>query len=258
MDKGDEKVKISPVPVSGGERRRKGSAAAEPSPRHYVTRLLFVAAVAAATATVPTAATAVTATAAAATASAAAAPAVAAGTAAVAASATAGTAAVAAAATAASPAPSRTRFTGLRLVHAEPPSAERFVMQAVDRRLSFRVVGHLDKPEPARPAGFAVRNDLCADYLPVLLKQLEQVVGRGIPREVADVNVLRHQRTFPCLAGESHSSSVTGAGPPVLTERIASSRARAQRPGCDEALTKSKAKYTSNIRLMRHRTEAGG
>src|SRR5262249_47300779 len=37
-------------------------------------------------------------------------------------------------------------------------------------------------------------------HLTVLLEQGQQVVGRGVPREVADVDILRHRRTFPRLA----------------------------------------------------------
>src|SRR5207249_2454212 len=32
---------------------------------------------------------------------------------------------------------------------------------------------------------------------PVLLKEVVQVVLRGIPNQVADINILRHYKTFP-------------------------------------------------------------
>jgi hypothetical protein len=69
-------------------------------------------------------------------------------------------------------------------------------MQLVDGLLRLRVVGHLHESEAARPARLAVGDDLSATNRAIFLEQLQEVIGRGIPGEVAYVNVLRHQNTF--------------------------------------------------------------
>src|SRR5262249_43151976 len=57
-------------------------------------------------------------------------------------------------------------------------------------------------------AGRAVGDDLGPPHRPMFLEQGQQIVGRGIPCEVADINVLRHRRTFPCQAPrEDHSAA---------------------------------------------------
>jgi hypothetical protein len=71
-------------------------------------------------------------------------------------------------------------------------------VQGVDGLLGFGIVVHFHKPETTRPASLSVRDDLGSGYVAVLLKQGQQVVGCAFPSKVADVNILRHLRTFLC------------------------------------------------------------
>src|SRR5262249_49493030 len=49
-----------------------------------------------------------------------------------------------------------------------------------------------DEPEPAGPAGLAVRDHLRPRHRPVLGEELQQVVLGGLPGEIADVDVRSH------------------------------------------------------------------
>src|SRR5262249_24563897 len=51
----------------------------------------------------------------------------------------------------------------------------------------------------------AVSDDLGPRHRPVLLEQGQQVVGRGVPRQVADVDILRHRKKpFRAWSPEDH------------------------------------------------------
>jgi hypothetical protein len=71
-------------------------------------------------------------------------------------------------------------------------------VQGVDSLLGFAIVIHFHKPETARPTGFPIRDHLGSGHIAVLLEQRQEVVSCTFPREVADVNILRHLRTFLC------------------------------------------------------------
>src|SRR5439155_11935141 len=49
---------------------------------------------------------------------------------------------------------------GLSLVHGQGPALDRLPVQPADRRLGLPVGGHLDEPEPLRPAGVPVGDEL--------------------------------------------------------------------------------------------------
>src|SRR5262249_59820505 len=83
-------------------------------------------------------------------------------------------------------------------VDRQRPTSVVGAIQGVNGLLGFRIVIHFHKPETTRPARFAVGNYLGSGYVAVLLEQGQQVVGCAFPREIADVNILRHLRTFLC------------------------------------------------------------
>src|SRR5262249_17987158 len=149
---------------------------------------VVAAAVAAASAAV-TAASAAVASAATASASAAVASAATASASAAVASAATASASAAVPATTASPA-AAAALGRASLVDRQRTATERLAVQGVDGRLRLGVVVHLDEAEAARAAGFAIGDDLGPSDRPVLLEQRQQVVGRGVPRQVADVDVL--------------------------------------------------------------------
>src|SRR5262249_52442445 len=67
----------------------------------------------------------------------------------------------------------------------------------------------------ARPTRLAVHDHLRPCHLAVLLEQGVQVVLVGIPDEIADINILRHHKTFPCqssLAASCLAAGRRGAG----------------------------------------------
>src|SRR5262249_3866211 len=69
-------------------------------------------------------------------------------------------------------------------------------VERFDRLLRLAVVGHFHEAEPARASGFLVRDYLGALDLAELLEERVQVVLGAIPDQVADVNILRHRKTF--------------------------------------------------------------
>src|SRR5262249_31781772 len=62
---------------------------------------------------------------------------------------------------------------------------------------SFGVIFHFHEAESTRAACLTVHDHLRPRDLAVFLKQVVQVVLRGIPYQVADINVLSHLKTFP-------------------------------------------------------------
>src|SRR5262249_46403210 len=108
-----------------------------------------------------------------------------------------------AAATAATATTTATVLTRTSLVDRQRTSSEGRVVEAIDRSLRFLVVVHDDEPEPARAARFSVRDHLRLGHRAVLSEQSQQVVGGGVPHEVADVNVLRHrEKPFRARSGQ--------------------------------------------------------
>src|SRR5262249_30991165 len=93
-----------------------------------------------------------------------------------------------------------TRGTRLGLVDRQGAALERGPVERLDRRRGLAVVGHFDEPEAPRAARLPVGDDLGLRHRPVLLEQTQQVVGAGIPDEIADVDVLRHRRSDPFRA----------------------------------------------------------
>src|SRR5207249_9424678 len=87
---------------------------------------------------------------------------------------------------------------------------------------------HFHEPEAARPAGLPVRHDLRARHVAMLLEQSQQIVGRCIPDEVADVDILRHLKTFPCPARRGRPKR---REPPDHHWMIAGAAPRTGRPG---------------------------
>src|SRR5262249_11850849 len=123
--------------------------------------------------------------------------------------ATAAAPAVTAAAAAAAPAV----FPGLGLVDGQRPALKLGAVEGVDGLLGLGVIIHFDEPEAARTAGLAVGDDLGAGDFPVLLEKGQQVVGAGIPNEIANVNVLRHRKK-PFVPGLPQTTPRrTGGGP---------------------------------------------
>src|SRR5262249_13564271 len=86
----------------------------------------------------------------------------------------------------------------LGLADGQGPAAAIRALGGVDGLRGLTVIVHADEPEAARPAGLPVGNHLGASHLAVLLKQGQQIVGGRGPDQVADVNILRHHRTFRC------------------------------------------------------------
>ncbi len=70
-------------------------------------------------------------------------------------------------------------------------------VECINRFLGFVVAFHFDEAEAARAAGFAIGDYLGSSHRAVFFEKSQQVVGRAFPRKVADINILRHLRTFP-------------------------------------------------------------
>jgi hypothetical protein len=70
------------------------------------------------------------------------------------------------------------------------------VIQSLDCSLGFGIVLHFHETKAARPAGFLVHDHLSPIDRAVFLEQGQQIVCRGFPDQVADVNILRHRNTF--------------------------------------------------------------
>src|SRR5205814_2122712 len=94
-------------------------------------------------------------------------------------------------------------LTRTGLVDRQRTPAEGRVVEAIDRSLRFLVVVHDDEAEAARAARLSVRDHLRLAHRPVLPEQSQQVVGGGVPHEVAAVNVLRHrEKPFRARSGQ--------------------------------------------------------
>src|SRR5690606_9369194 len=95
-------------------------------------------------------------------------------------------------------------------VHDEGAAAEVLAGQGADRGLGFVVVGHLDEPEAAGAAGFAVHDHARPGDLAVLGEELVEFILGGRVREVAHVNVGHERRPSACGRGAVPGNGVTG------------------------------------------------
>src|SRR5262249_52110149 len=78
----------------------------------------------------------------------------------------------------------------LGLVDRQRPALELGAVEGADRLLA--ALGHLHTAHAARAARLAVHPHLGPGHGPVLGERLAEVVGRGLEREVPDVDVLAH------------------------------------------------------------------
>ena len=84
------------------------------------------------------------------------------------------------------------------LVHDQRPAAKEPSVKGVDGALG--VVGvHFHEAEAARPSSLPIGDDLRVSHLPVRLEQRQQIVGTGLPRQIADVKSLRHANGYTSL-----------------------------------------------------------
>jgi len=94
-----------------------------------------------------------------------------------------------------------TTFARLGDIHRKRAAVHRLFIQSRDRRVRLGFVGHFDKPETTRPTGLTIRDDLRTCDSTILLKHRVQLIRRGGPGEITNVNVRRHARTeivVPC------------------------------------------------------------
>src|SRR5260370_37734377 len=99
-------------------------------------------------------------------------------------------------------------------VDGQRPALVGCAVQGRDGLLGLFVVTHFHEAESPGSAGLAVCDDLSLRPLAMLLEQGQQLVGRHVPGEVADMNVLRHDpQTFPRTNGRSPRSMRSGHSP---------------------------------------------
>src|SRR5258707_1116424 len=85
-----------------------------------------------------------------------------------------------------------TSFLRLGLVHRQGSAIDHLAAHAADRRRGLLVGRHLDEPEPLRPAGLPIGNDLGRLYTPVRGEHVLQLGLGHIERQVSDVQLLTH------------------------------------------------------------------
>jgi hypothetical protein len=92
---------------------------------------------------------------------------------------------------AAIPAPTTagTIFAGTRFIDAQPTPLEFGIIQIIEGRLAFRLIGHDDESESAGFAGHFVHDDGHFRNGSMSRKGLAEVFLRGVVREIADVDV---------------------------------------------------------------------
>src|SRR5262249_37796896 len=98
------------------------------------------------------------------------------------------------------------------LVDRQRPALVVRAVEGVDGALRPRVVIHSHEPEPARPAGLPVGNHLGPGHRAVFLEQGQKVVGRTIPHEVADVDILRHSKENLSVPGPPQRTAMRTRG----------------------------------------------
>lgn len=119
----------------------------------------------------------------------AAAAAAAATTAAEAATATTATATAAATAEAAATTTTAAAFTRAGFVHREITAIKVLPVEGCHRGIGFRVVCHFDKRKPARPTRLAIHHERRRRNLPMLFKELAQLIFGGLEREITNIQL---------------------------------------------------------------------
>ncbi len=67
-------------------------------------------------------------------------------------------------------------------------------IERFDRRLCPLVIFHLDEAKSFGSIGISVHNDLGGSHFPILCEHVLQIATRDTVRQIADVNILTHQR----------------------------------------------------------------
>ena len=101
------------------------------------------------------------------------------------------------------------------------------VVERFDRPLGFLIVFHFDEAETARASSVAVGDDLGAGYFPEFAEQIDEVVGRDPPNQVADIDVLSHSREMNLSRADSQSGNDCRwriRGPAVRRQTMAAMR----------------------------------
>jgi hypothetical protein len=84
---------------------------------------------------------------------------------------------------------------GSRLIDDQIPISEEPPIQHLDRFAGLVLRSHLDEPESARPSRELVRDDPDGFHGSGLLKELAQVLLRGLEGEVSDEQLCGHRAT---------------------------------------------------------------
>ena len=71
----------------------------------------------------------------------------------------------------------------------------RGAIEGLDGLLGLLVVGHFDETEAARAVGLAIDNHLGLDDGAELAEQFDQIIAGDAPGQVADVDILRHEKS---------------------------------------------------------------
>jgi hypothetical protein len=103
----------------------------------------------------------------------------------------------------------------LGFIHRQRSATEVGTVEGRDCTIGFAVIFHFDEAESTRAPCLTVHDHLGPGDFPVLLKEVVQVVLRGIPNQVADINVLRHLKTFPSKLRIKNPSSANDLHPRI-------------------------------------------
>jgi len=79
------------------------------------------------------------------------------------------------------------------LANGEWSAAKVGAIEGLDGFPGLRVGAHFHEPETTGPPGISVRDHLDPGHGALLLKEREQILVRGVPRQVSDEEVLRHR-----------------------------------------------------------------
>jgi hypothetical protein len=81
-------------------------------------------------------------------------------------------------------------FAGLGFVHGQGPATDEGAVHCCD--CFIRPVGHLDECEAPAPPGLPVGHHLGTGHTTILAERLNEIVARGLERDVPDVKFLAH------------------------------------------------------------------